>query len=105
MKMKKFIASYFICFLLFAGTVSAQMNTLRSTDGNIVLKFQTGSDLTEPLTYQLFYVNKLAITTGKIKLKITDQKIILKKTGRTKKIVVGKQFMVNENSFRRIIIK
>lgn len=100
--MKKIIGCCIFWLLFFAENSSAQIKTLQSPDGTIELKFQTGSNLNEPLTYQLFYSHKPVVNTGKIRLNISDEKITLNKTGQTKKrgnwqTVYGERKSIPEN--------
>ncbi|MEO5685648.1 MAG: glycoside hydrolase family 97 catalytic domain-containing protein [Chitinophagaceae bacterium] len=78
--MKKMIGCCLVYFMIFADNGFAQKNTLKSPDGTIAVKFQAGSTLNEPLTYQLFYTNKPVINDGKISLQYSDRQIQLKKT-------------------------
>ncbi|RYY65287.1 MAG: alpha-glucosidase, partial [Chitinophagaceae bacterium] len=83
--MNKIIGCLLVSFFCFAETGLCQMNSLKSPDGRIEIKFQAADNLNEPLTYQLFLANKPVINSGKIKLDIEDQKLVLKKVGHSKK--------------------
>ncbi|RZK02640.1 MAG: hypothetical protein EOO46_18400, partial [Flavobacterium sp.] len=83
--MNKIIACLLVGFFCFAENGFAQMNTLKSPDGRIEIQFQTADNLNEPLTYRLLLANKPVINSGKIKLDIEDQKLVVKKVEQSKK--------------------
>jgi alpha-glucosidase len=100
--MKKTFVCYIGCFLLFTGQIPAQMSHLFSPDGKTELSFQTGSHLTDPLIYQLSYLKKPVISTGRIKLDVDDQNLVVKKAERSKtqnrwQTVYGERKFIPEN--------
>ncbi|RZK06569.1 MAG: alpha-glucosidase, partial [Flavobacterium sp.] len=100
--MNKIIGCLLVSFFCFAETGSCQMNSLKSPDGRIEIKFQTANNLNEPITYQLFWTNKPIINSGKIRLDIEDQKLVVKKVEQSKKrghwkTVYGERKFIPEN--------
>lgn len=100
--MRKLIVCSIICSFFFTLHTSAQIKKLISPDQSIQLDFQAGHRLGELLTYQLFYNDKPVIITGKIKLDMNDESLVLKKVERIKKkglwqTVYGERKFIPEN--------
>lgn len=83
LKMKKRIACFIGCILLFVGMASAQPNGLKSPNGRIELKFEAGKNLNDPLSYQLSFRGNSVIDAGRILLNGNDQKLVLNKVERS----------------------
>src|SRR5688500_18730484 len=100
--MDKMIACSIVCLLFFAEFGAAQPKTLKSPDGKFELKFTPGNSLNEPLTYELLSATKPIIAGGKIKFNIDEQKLVLKKTKKSKrrghwKNIYGERQRIPEN--------
>ncbi|GAA4729240.1 glycoside hydrolase family 97 protein [Flavisolibacter ginsenosidimutans] len=101
--MEKLIGCFIACCFFFAEKSSGQIKTLKSPDGSIALKLQTGNSVDEPLAYQLFCGDKSVINAGKLKLntgntlKLQLQKAHLTKVRSQWKTVYGERKFIPEN--------
>src|SRR6478672_565869 len=83
--MWKLIVCSVVCLFSVGQKISAQINRLTSPDQHTRLNFQVGDYLNDLLTYRLFYNDRPIVITGKIRLNISDGRLVLKKIEQSKK--------------------
>lgn len=83
--MYRFLVSLLSFMLLGSRMIYAQNNSFESPDGTLKVEFTTGSQLSEPLMYNLFSRETQLIQNGKIRLVLPDQTLQLKRIKRNKR--------------------